>query len=660
MSKNKSIVSPQIETFEPFTNNTDASRTNMSSKQLLQVVVTEDCETPYILNKNYKIMTENDSIFVKFAEDDGVVLYNNFGLLAYYYNNNKQFIFDYIPYSKKMVNNSMILKYKINKSIFKKGDILFDYTNQTIDEHIPRIGYRTNVMFSSFFGYCADDAMVISESFANRCSVDYSEKIFIPITQEIKYIKEGDHYFKNVGEISNDHYINFFKIDPSSTMISEAQNISSKHSKFFGKKVEGIKDGKITSLKVHKLTKKSFEELKQGYIYSPGMIEEIEKLYDYNNVIKNDIFKELSNYIMDKKELQNIVDKVVFNYITVTDFNKKFKEDLSADYKIDKDNIDLILEVEIIKKEPTHIGDKFANLYAGKGVVSLIVPDHLMPRDSNGDIADLIFNPLGLFGRNNWGSLFESALGKVIEDIENNITNKAQTLKRLKCVNNLFIKKIDTEYYEQVSNIIDNFDNYYEEFKAKVFENGFYLFAPNFPKITYNEFINEFILIYENKFKINISEKEDTCISLPLIQYLKDMGYTSKIIDSIAEDVHQKVYFGRNIYLKLFHTAYSKYNAIGLSTSYNKSTGQPARGRKKQGGTHSSWQSLACFLAYKSNNAVLKELYSIKADVGSNEKRNMLNKYILTGKYYLKNKYESKTKQTLNNNLLMIGTKFDT
>jgi DNA-directed RNA polymerase beta subunit len=654
-----SIVSPQIEVFEPFSSNTDASRTNMSSKQLLQVIVAEGTEIPYILNKNYKVMTTVNSPFVKIAEEDGVVIYNNNNLIGYVYKETKRITFEHLPDTKKMVNNSLTLKYITKEPRFKKGDVLWDYTNQDHETNMPRTGYRANIMYSSFFGFNADDAMVISESFAERCRIDYSEKIFMPITPEIKYImNEGmNKYLTGQDEITpNSFYIQYNKIDTSKHFLTELINVNNSVSKSASKMVETIAGGKILSLKIHKLSDLSFDELKARYVYTPTLIDEIESLYDDQAGMHKHIQDSLRLY-MQEVDADAIHSKLIKNYYSVTAFNDIFMTDLADNYKIDKGSIDIVIELEIHKDLPTCTGDKFTNLFAGKGVVSLILPDELMPRDEANDPADIIFNPLGLFGRNNWGTVFEMALAKIIEDVEENISNRTQTIRRLKFINKHFIRVYDEDYYHNVEQLIENFEEVFDEFKHQVQTKGFFLYVENFPKMSYNDFINNFVNPYEATFNVNITKKEKTIFSKELMQFMRDKGFKTTLFNS-AQDIEQDVYFGRNYYMKLFHTAWSKYNAVGFSSSYSRITGQPARGRKNKGGLHISWQTFAALLGYKTKNAVLKEFYSIKADVAISDKKIFINSFISNGEYILKNKYFSQTKQTLTNALKMIGMIF--
>lgn len=57
------------------------------------------------------------------------------------------------------------------------------------------------------------------------------------------------------------------------------------------------------------------------------------------------------------------------------------------------------------------VGDKVANRYGNKGVVSAIVPDELMPRLGDGTVVEIIFNPLGVVSRMNPGQLLELHYG---------------------------------------------------------------------------------------------------------------------------------------------------------------------------------------------------------------------------------------------------------
>ena len=71
--------------------------------------------------------------------------------------------------------------------------------------------------------------------------------------------------------------------------------------------------------------------------------------------------------------------------------------------------------VTLRTQEPMKIGDKLANRFGGKGVVSEIIPDERMIKDESGKPVDLIFTSAGVVSRINPSQIVEAALGKVAE-----------------------------------------------------------------------------------------------------------------------------------------------------------------------------------------------------------------------------------------------------
>jgi hypothetical protein len=62
---------------------------------------------------------------------------------------------------------------------------------------------------------------------------------------------------------------------------------------------------------------------------------------------------------------------------------------------------------------PTQVGDKIANRYGGKGVIGDIVPDEQMPHDEEGNVYDVLANPLGVISRTNPSQVAETVLAKI-------------------------------------------------------------------------------------------------------------------------------------------------------------------------------------------------------------------------------------------------------
>lgn len=77
-----------------------------------------------------------------------------------------------------------------------------------------------------------------------------------------------------------------------------------------------------------------------------------------------------------------------------------------------KDNVfsNTIIELTLEEKSIVQIGDKISNRYGGKGVVSNIIPDNMMPLLDNGKRVHLIYNSSTCINRENNGQLNEMYL----------------------------------------------------------------------------------------------------------------------------------------------------------------------------------------------------------------------------------------------------------
>lgn len=94
--------------------------------------------------------------------------------------------------------------------------------------------------------------------------------------------------------------------------------------------------------------------------------------------------------------------------------------------------------VTIRTEEKMKVGDKLANRFGGKGVVSEIIPDHKMIKDEKDRPIDVLFTSAGIVSRINPAQVVEAALGKVVEK-----TGKPIVLPQFADGNNVdFAKKL--------------------------------------------------------------------------------------------------------------------------------------------------------------------------------------------------------------------------
>ena len=662
---NVNILSPQIETFAPCSANTDTSRTNMSAKQLLQLVTSVNTDIPYMINKNYRTMTDVNSPFIEFAPHDGIIVFSKYDFLIVYYPKLEKLMPYHIPAFKKLTSNALSKRYQVgltdDKKNVKAGDMLYDYTGQVNGSHMPKIGYRAKVLMTQFFGFTADDGFVMRKSFADKTRIEYARKIFIPISKELIYYKNvNGKYFYHKGEKTPKFINNYIKVDSSESFLREIANTTEKQSKLYGKKIESEPSGRVKKVKVHKLNKdKTFDELESEYIYTRGIIEEVAELYKVQADIKVDLYKTLSNVLPQDQAIE-FTNKMFMQYEMTTKLPFDTMQDMCRDFGINQESIDFVLEVEVLSSNNTTRGDKFANLFAGKGVCSLILPDHLMPGD-----ADIIFNPLGSFGRNNWGTMFELGISRIIEDIENqtSLNRRQNVIDRLTFIANKYVRLYDEKYANDILDLcvdIDSNDNVWTAFKADyVKHNGLYLFVENFTGVKFKDFINSFVFEYEKLFKINVTKKEKIVYSKELMQYMRDeIGFVSSVFGKdYCEEVEQMAYIGKAYWIKLQHTSNSKHNALGMSKYYSTQTGDPNRGAKNSGGQKLSWQSSAALLGHDHKNPIIKEYYGVKSSAVE-DKNNYISKMIKDGEYTMKQTYYSPTTSTLNCFLAMSFMRF--
>lgn len=80
------------------------------------------------------------------------------------------------------------------------------------------------------------------------------------------------------------------------------------------------------------------------------------------------------------------------------------------------------IEIAVLEENHLNVGDKLANRYGGKGVVSEIRPKHLMPKiEGTDEYLDIICNQATMTNRENVGQNMESSINHISEGIVNYI-----------------------------------------------------------------------------------------------------------------------------------------------------------------------------------------------------------------------------------------------
>ena len=114
---------------------------------------------------------------------------------------------------------------------------------------------------------------------------------------------------------------------------------------------------------------------------------------------------------MSAEVVSCITQYVSSGYTLTYDAQKLFansKRVLNGDQYIGKKLFsNIILEIVVLEERKIQAGDKASNRYGGKGVISTILPQKLMPRFGDNQYVDVILNSNGVYGRENIEQLME-------------------------------------------------------------------------------------------------------------------------------------------------------------------------------------------------------------------------------------------------------------
>jgi hypothetical protein len=525
----------------------------MAAKQLAQSLSHKNCQIPYVIGKDYKHLSENSSSGLCFAEDEGQVYFSKDDLIIYHYKNKNDLQVKYIPPIKKthgIFASSLRHSLKEN-DIFNFGDIIYEY--DCFNNGIPSVGYNAFISLMPAFGMNFEDSIIITESFADRVRANFVEKVYVPI-YEYTLLKpmfgentESFGFFPNIGQKVDSEGVVCCTLTPKtieslrmgagsniknkmllmlkSMSLSDLFSMSNSMTTFNIDKIRTkLIDGKISGFKIHKLCE-------SGNMLDKKLQEVLEKLYQ----VYAENFVE-SFYDLSKKFSEYKAREIIKRHYVYRD------KDLVRN-KLDLKNIIYLLEFEVTEEKKTTIGDKIANQYANKGVISAIIPDELSPiaLQTNKKI-EVMLNPFGIFSRMNLGQLVNGIIGKNVMHCDNYIkTSDCKDIKNIIWwLNEYVIKNFNTpEYFNQVDkNIVQRLDepDFKNNFINNIKDTNLFIEAPTFGEIN-----------VRNILKHGVNPNEDVFLSKKYLKYMKEKLKCD--ISIILEDVTLKNIFCSPMYI---------------------------------------------------------------------------------------------------------------
>lgn len=350
--------------------------------------------------------------------------------------NHKTEIYGYL-YNNSILDSLATPGNKIDKGVVLRKSIGFDDYNNKAN------GINALTTYISLDNDM-EDSVIISDKFAEKCSATFIEKIKMVVNENdipINHYGDINNYktFPNIGEEIKDGIICAFRRkDKDNAIYSQSmyrlQEIMMSDSKLYKDK------GTIIDIDI--------------YCNNPELLGSLEynnqyyKYYLYRQKMCRDIVQLVSYYISLNYKL---------SYELATLYNRS-KEELAGMKFMDKHKFShMTIEFTVMESLPLNVGDKVSDRFGGKGVVSKIFPENMMPRDSNGVYAEVIKNSQTMYGRENPGQIFELSVNYISSCILNHIR------KNTKDVDTAL--KYITDFLDIVSPVeSEEFIKYIEEF----------------------------------------------------------------------------------------------------------------------------------------------------------------------------------------------------
>lgn len=296
-----------------------------------------------------------------------------------------------------LYNNAIMDSYSVPGTIIEKGTVIRRSTG--FDQFGNRTsGRNVNVAYMAL-DHNMEDSVIISD--------ECSEKLSAPLIRNVKIIINENDIPLNI--YGND---DIYKVFPD-----------------IG---EDVKDGILMAYRREKreeaIYTQSVQRL-QEIMMSDDKITIKGKIIDIDLYVNNPEYINKSTYnkqflayyndrLRSDQDLINAVGPYIAQGYKMTyALQKKFafaKDELNGKKFIDKkqfSNITIVFTV--MENRRLGVGDKVADRYGGKGVISKIIPTALMPKMANGMSIDMIKNSSTMYNRENAGQIFEMEINYI-------------------------------------------------------------------------------------------------------------------------------------------------------------------------------------------------------------------------------------------------------
>lgn len=232
-----------------------------------------------------------------------------------------------------------------------------------------------------------------------------------------------------------------------------------------------------------------------------------------------------------------------------------------------------VVDITVLCREPLHEGDKVSDRYGGKGVVSFVYPNHLMPKTENGEVVDMIINQSTCVNRLNPGQLFETSLTHIGAAICRYISyNMLSPLESM----SMIIDFVDILSKEQADDLREMVRTSSEEdlgyFVDSIISDG--MMYLSLKPITDNMTLDKLVLLYDKFPWVQQSE-----IIVPIEDSQGNIRYTS---------ARRRIICSKKYMYRLKQLSEDKFSSTSLSSTNIKNQNTKSKNSKAYKSLHSN------------------------------------------------------------------------
>lgn len=406
----------------PMLNSCDSIRVSMGAKMMSQAISTVNSEPPLIAT-GHENMKDKSLLLLEWESDvegkvissdplKGVVVIESEGKKHKYH----------IPSSIESQKNIVIsfIPPKVGE-VLKKGDLIYRSNNVSKDGQI-QLGQNLRTAFMYWRGFEFEDSFALSESAAKKLTHQGE----IVIEYDIK-IGETLNKIAKLGSINSSQDKNF--------IISVNREVKYNNSLSGLNNLIRVENKAIRELGIklpYNLVNTLLVDIKYKEIHPDKKIKDI-----LDKAVKGNYRTEIGN---QTKEFEDKFGKINVQEIKVPSrVNSKATKKVS--YRV---------YMKFVTAHPAINGTKYTNRFGSKGVVSAIVPDKDMPRDSKGNIMEIIINPSSVIARKNLPQIEEAVLSKMSEKLWEMVDKMPKTSAEGKPKTYSLLKKYNMNYLTEM------------------------------------------------------------------------------------------------------------------------------------------------------------------------------------------------------------------